>query len=372
MRHFKTRLVVVAWALIAGACAAPRADTLLVNGKIFTADPAQPWAEALAIRGERLVAVGTTTDLTAEAGEFVRRIDLGGRTVVPGFNDAHVTLPDISRESARLFGADAAAAGVTSIQVFSAGPIAATVRALIDANLPQRVRVLRMPQPESAGANRDSRPYFPPQPGPRLDARGMGFVLSATDGARLQRAVGWAYGSEDPLAIHSHDPQALEAYVAALEAGAAEVWKAKRPRIEHASSMAPDVLARLTHLGVVVVQSPASGRGVPLRSILAASVPLALASTDLARGLAVVRSATQESLGDEALTREEAVTGYTRGSAFAEFAERDKGRLAVGMLADLAVLSADIFTVPSEHVDAIRSILTMVGGRTIHDTGVLR
>lgn len=85
-----------------------------------------------------------------------------------------------------------------------------------------------------------------------------------------------------------------------------------------------------------------------------------------------MRSATQESLGDEALTREEAVAGYTRGSAFAEFAERDKGRLAVGMLADLAVLSADILTVPAEHVDAIRSILTMVGGRTIHDTGVLR
>lgn len=370
MRHFTTRLIVAAWAVVTAACAAPRADTLLVNGRIFTANPAQPWVEALAIRGERIVAAGTTAALAVDAGGATRRIDLGGRTVVPGFNDAHLTLPDPSPESARLIGAEAAAAGVTSIQVFSAGPIAATVRALIDAHLPLRVRVLRMPQPDPSGANRDSRPFFPPQPGPRIDARGMGFIFGAADETRLRQAVGWAYGSEDPLAIHSRDPQALESYVAALEAGGtAEVWKAKRPRIEHPASVTPDMLARLTRLGVVVVQNGGDG---PLKSIVAASVPLALGSGEAARGLALVRSATMGSRGVEALTREEAVTGYTRGSAFAEFAERDKGQLLVGMFADLAVLSADIFTVPSEHVNAIRSILTMVGGRAIHDTGALR
>ena len=301
MRHFKTRLIVAAWAVVTAACAAPRADTLLVNGRIFTANPAQPWAEALAIRGERIVAVGTTAALAVD-GEATRRIDLGGRTVVPGFNDAHLTLPDTAPESARLIGAEAAAVGITSIQVFSTSPIAATVRALIDANLPLRVRVLRMPQPDPSGANRDSRPFFPPQPGPRIDARGMGFILGAADETRLRQAVGWAYGSEDPLAIHSRDPRALESYVAALEAGgAAEVWKAKRPRIEHPASVTPDVLARLTRLGVVVVQNGGDG---PLKSIVAASVPLALGSGGAARGLALVRSAAMGSRGVEALDGE--------------------------------------------------------------------
>jgi predicted amidohydrolase YtcJ len=48
----------------------------------------------------------------------------------------------------------------------------------------------------------------------------------------------------------------------------------------------------------------------------------------------------------EALTREEAVMAYTAGSAYAESAEKQKGTLAPGMLADLAVLSQDIFTIP--------------------------
>ena len=74
----------------------------------------------------------------------------------------------------------------------------------------------------------------------------------------------------------------------------------------------------------------------------------------------------------EALTREQVVTAYTRGSAFAEFTEREKGQLAVGMLADLAVLSADVFTVPNAQIDAIRSVLTLVGGGVVYDTGVIR
>ncbi|WP_375378231.1 amidohydrolase family protein [Hymenobacter cellulosilyticus] len=48
----------------------------------------------------------------------------------------------------------------------------------------------------------------------------------------------------------------------------------------------------------------------------------------------------------EAITRQQAVQAYTYGSAFAEFEEKSKGRLAVGQLADLVVLSQDIFTVP--------------------------
>lgn len=53
----------------------------------------------------------------------------------------------------------------------------------------------------------------------------------------------------------------------------------------------------------------------------------------------------------EAITREQAVTAYTRGSAFAEFAEHDKGTLQAGKLADLAVLTQDIFSVPSDQLE---------------------
>jgi predicted amidohydrolase YtcJ len=74
---------------LAGA-AAPPIDLLLVNGRVYTLDPAQPWAEAVAISGDRIAAVGTSASLRARAGADTRVIDLSGAFVLPGFNDAHV------------------------------------------------------------------------------------------------------------------------------------------------------------------------------------------------------------------------------------------------------------------------------------------
>jgi hypothetical protein len=66
----------------------PMASFLLYNGRIWTNDPARPAATALLIRGQRIAWVGEADSAPDEAGS-ARRIDLGGRAVVPGFNDAH-------------------------------------------------------------------------------------------------------------------------------------------------------------------------------------------------------------------------------------------------------------------------------------------
>ena len=65
------------------------ADVILLNGKIFTSDSAHPYVEALAIRGERIVATGGVESVQKLAGPQTKRIDLGGRVVIPGINDAH-------------------------------------------------------------------------------------------------------------------------------------------------------------------------------------------------------------------------------------------------------------------------------------------
>jgi len=70
--------------------AATHARTVLYNGKIFTADECAPWAQAIAIQDDHILAVGTNADVLAVAKAGTRRIDLDGRTVVPGMNDAHV------------------------------------------------------------------------------------------------------------------------------------------------------------------------------------------------------------------------------------------------------------------------------------------
>jgi predicted amidohydrolase YtcJ len=63
---------------------------LLVNGKIWTGNPQQPEAEAVAIRGNRILAVGSTTEILKLKLSDAQTLDLHGRRVVAGFNDAHV------------------------------------------------------------------------------------------------------------------------------------------------------------------------------------------------------------------------------------------------------------------------------------------
>ncbi len=66
------------------------ADLVLTGGRIFTSNAARSWAEALAVRGNRIVAVGGDRDVARHVGPGTRVIDLRGRTVTPGFQDAHV------------------------------------------------------------------------------------------------------------------------------------------------------------------------------------------------------------------------------------------------------------------------------------------
>lgn len=70
----------------------PAADTILTNGKIVTVDERFTIAQAVAIRGDRVVAVGTNQEIGQLAGPNTRRIDLRGRTAIPGLIDNHMHL----------------------------------------------------------------------------------------------------------------------------------------------------------------------------------------------------------------------------------------------------------------------------------------
>ncbi len=83
-------LVAIAGAAIVRAQAAP--DLILTNGKVITVDERFTIAQAVAVRGERIAAVGTTQEIARLAGPNTRRIDLRGRAVVPGLIDNHAHL----------------------------------------------------------------------------------------------------------------------------------------------------------------------------------------------------------------------------------------------------------------------------------------
>src|SRR5579883_1222526 len=67
-------------------------DLILTNGKIVTVDNRFTIAQAVAIRGDRVIATGTNQQVTRLAGPSTRRIDLSGKTVIPGLIDNHMHL----------------------------------------------------------------------------------------------------------------------------------------------------------------------------------------------------------------------------------------------------------------------------------------
>ena len=92
------RILVVAAAGLLIACsmnhpatAAPEPLSLaIVNARIWTGDPRRPWADAVAVRGERIAAVGSSAEIRKMPSAAARVIDASGQMLVPGFHDAHV------------------------------------------------------------------------------------------------------------------------------------------------------------------------------------------------------------------------------------------------------------------------------------------
>ena len=76
----------------------PFADVVVTDAKIWTGDKRTPAAEALAIIGDRIVDVGSVTEMKNWTGKSTKVIDAGGRRVVPGFNDSHVHFVDGGRQ----------------------------------------------------------------------------------------------------------------------------------------------------------------------------------------------------------------------------------------------------------------------------------
>ena len=83
-------LISLMMAVAATSSFAAGADTILINAKIYTVNPQKPWAEALAIQGDKIVAVGTTREISAQRKPNTKVIDAKGHLVLPGFTDCHI------------------------------------------------------------------------------------------------------------------------------------------------------------------------------------------------------------------------------------------------------------------------------------------
>ena len=93
-RYFLHVVVALAFARCATAQTNPAADLIIQNARVWTVDPSQPEAQAVAILGDRIVAVGSSQQVEVWRGAHTSVVDAGGRRLMPGFNDAHVHFVD--------------------------------------------------------------------------------------------------------------------------------------------------------------------------------------------------------------------------------------------------------------------------------------
>lgn len=165
-------------------------------------------------------------------------------------------------------------------------------------------------------------------------------------------------------------------------------WKALRPRFEHGDEIdyLPEYIQKAQRMGVIIVQNPThfapmegfpmgppATHGMAMKTLLNDHIPVAIGSDGPFNPyLNIMFATTHPRRPSEAISREQAVIAYTRTAAYAEFAEMTKGTLTVGKVADLAVLSQNIFKVPTPKLLQTESILTMVNGTVVYDAGLLK
>lgn len=210
--------------------------------------------------------------------------------------------------------------------------------------------------------------------------------LLATDRAGLQ------------VAVHAIGDRANAIILDLFEALARENGpRDRRWRVEHAQHLRPSDIPRFGRLGVIASVQPFhavdDGRwaeakigrercrtSFPFRSLMDSGALLAMGSDwtvaplDPLTGIsaAVTRRTTDGKnpagwFPEQRLTLEEALAGYTRNGAYAEFAERTKGTIAPGKLADLVVLDRNIFKAPPETIADARVTLTILGGVVVYE-----
>ncbi len=293
--------------------------------------------------------------------------------------------------------------GITSIQNMAIGsPVPDFVAAWRDTGTLLRVRVIRTPLakvPGEAPDHLDLPAHDPASPG--ITVSGTKWILDGTPmerGAAMRPAYpDGSHGRQNfsprqtgallreiferrdqPLLHISGDATMATVLDAMAVIAAAEAWRRLRPRIEHGDGLAPDLVQRARDFGLVLVQNPShlmlpppeaafmrAHALQPLAAALDDGIPLAFGSdgppSPWLNMMFAIAPATRP---DQALSREQVLQAYTAGSAYAEFTEAVKGRLAPGYLADLAVLSQDVLdeALPAQALPGTRSLLTMVGG----------
>ena len=260
--------------------------------------------------------------------------------------------------------------GITSIQDMSNAIEPGRVALLKEVPTPLRIRVMAMPLTTTNGRDTHEGRSVPRNPAPLITVSGtkwlldgvpIEFTLEPRDSTmgqgpppldflarrlpptfseqEMEAMLHESLQNHDQLMVHiSGYPAALAMLNAMQATGGKDIWLGKRVRFEHGDGLFRDLIPRAKEMGVVVVQNPSHlsagpafadmfQEAQPLRSLLTAGISVALGSEwPTNPDLNIMFAATDTNRPSEAITREQAVIAYTLTSAYAEFAEKEKGK----------------------------------------------
>jgi predicted amidohydrolase YtcJ len=213
-----------------------------------------------------------------------------------------------------------------------------------------------------------------------------GLVMEAMSDGSMARWVADADAHELQIAIHAIGDRANADVLSIFEAR--NDTRARRFRIEHAQHLDPSLIERFARSGVIASMQPYhavdDGRwaerkigrerarsAYAFRSLLDAGAMVTFGSdwtvASLDPLLGIHAAVARRWVPEQNVTVAEALRCYTSNNAFAMFAEHELGRIAPGYLADVVVLSEDLFAIAPERIDEVRVELTIFDGNVIYE-----
>ena len=216
--------------------------------------------------------------------------------------------------------------------------------------------------------------------------------------AELKKVVSLLVEKRWPFRLHATYDESISRFLDVFEGIDREIpFNGLRWFFDHAETISERNLERVRHLrGGIAIQDRMAFQGEyfverygqeaakmtpPISKMLNMGIPVG-AGTDATRvasynpWVSLYWLVTGKTVGglslyneNNRLDRTAAIRLYTEGSSWFSGDDGKKGRIAVGQLADLAVLSADYFAVPEEEIKGIESLLTIMGGRIVHGAG---
>lgn len=275
------------------------------------------------------------------------------------------------------YGQEQLKGGITSTLFFGSGFSYSTVTQLLSkANIPQRLRIVPWIRTTAMGRQVAEWPVAETHPTPKSTVSGMKYVVNhfgplLYPADTLKEMLRESLTTKQQLMMHISGDSAFNVVLELIKvAGTASQWRPLRCRIEHNMIGNPTNEQRrlLREYGILVMHTPKYNHGSPLHSLLNDGIIVGLSPDGTTNPFwDIMQITAQQKNPNENITREQAVIAYTKTNAYAEFKEKEKGMLKKGMLADLVVLSQDMFTIPVEQLPATVSILTMVDGKLVYE-----